>query len=183
MSHSYIEKPVKKVKAYKGKAIDLNVDFVKLSTGTVATREYLDHPGAVAVIPIVDDKSSNPRILLVRQYRYPVNAMTWEIPAGKLSKGERPEVCVRRELEEETGFRAGKIEKFGSYWPTAAFANEVIHLYVARGLTKGRFNPDDDELIHPVPFRLDKILSMIKSGGIKDSKTVIGILFFDRWLR
>src|SRR5689334_23189480 len=113
MSHSYIEKALKKVKAYKGKAIDLNVDFVRLSTGTVATREYLDHPGAVAVIPLMDEKSADPRVLMVRQYRYPVNALTYELPAGKLSKGERPEVCVRRELEEETGCRAGTIKKIG----------------------------------------------------------------------
>ena len=103
------------------------IDEIRLPNGKNATREYLDHPGAWQVIPLVTPD----KVLMVRQFRYPVNRVTLEIPAGKLDRNERPLSCVKRELEEETGMKAGRIRKLLSFWPTATFANEIIHVYVA----------------------------------------------------
>jgi ADP-ribose pyrophosphatase len=165
---------------YRGRAVNFCADVVRLPDGGRAVREYLDHPGAVAVVPVLGG-GRNPQILFVRQYRYPVRELTYEIPAGKLAPGEKPLPCVRRELEEETGRRARRLEKLLSYWPTAAFANEIIHIYVARDLQKGRFNPDHDEFIEPAVLSLRRALSMVRSGAIKDSKTIIGLLSFASW--
>ncbi|HMU96624.1 MAG TPA: NUDIX hydrolase, partial [Elusimicrobiota bacterium] len=150
------------------------------SSGGTATREYLGHPGAVAVVA-VSKPGPDPEILLVRQYRYPVKETTLELPAGKIDPGEKPAACVNRELEEETGVRAGRVKKILAYWPTPAFANEVIHLYVARDLKPGRFSPDEDEIIEPIRLKLSEVLRRIRAGKIKDSKTVIGLLAYDRW--
>ena len=175
------EKAVDRRRLHKGRAVDFWVDKVRLPSGVTAMREYLGHPGAVAVVPVMD-KAADPRILFVRQYRYPVGEVTYEIPAGKLDPGEKPLACVRRELEEETGRQAREIRKLVSYWPTPAFANEIIHIFVARDLREGTFRPDEDEIIQPVVLPLSRALRRIKSGAIKDSKTIIGLLAFSRWV-
>lgn len=175
------EAAVRRRRVYKGAAVDFWVDTVRLPDGKRATREYLGHPGAVAVVPVAED-GRDPEILFVRQYRYAVKEVTLEIPAGKLSKGEKPLPCARRELEEETGFRARRIEKVLSFWPTAAFADEIIHVYVARGLAPGTFNPDADEFLKPESLRLSHALGLIRRGRIKDAKTIIALLAFSRWL-
>jgi ADP-ribose pyrophosphatase len=156
----------------KGKAVHFRIDQVRLPNRKSATREYLDHPGAVAVVPLLPGN----KIVLVRQFRYPVNEVTWELPAGKLAKGENPLSCVRRELQEETGYKGKHFKRLMSFWPTAAFANEVIHIYVAKDLKPGPNNPDDDEFIHAVVWPLSKALRAIRTGKIKDSKTIIGVL-------
>lgn len=176
----FVEKPLRRRRVHKGRAVDFWVDTVRLSSGGTATREYLGHPGAVAVVA-VSKPGPDPEILLVRQYRYPVKETTLELPAGKIDPGEKPAACVNRELEEETGVRAGRVKKILAYWPTPAFANEVIHLYVARDLKPGRFSPDDDEIIEPIRLKLSEVLRRIRAGKIKDSKTVIGLLAYDRW--
>jgi ADP-ribose diphosphatase len=148
------------------------MDEILLPDGRRRQREYLTHPGAVGVLALTRDG----QILLVKQFRYPVGKFTFEIPAGKLAKGEDPLECVRRELEEETGFVAKKIRKLLSFWPTAAFSDEVIHLYVAEDLRPTRMNPDDDEYIElstVTPARLEK---MIYAGEVQDSKTLIAYL-------
>jgi 8-oxo-dGTP pyrophosphatase MutT (NUDIX family) len=129
-------------------------------------------------------EAKDPELLFVRQYRYPVKQVTLELPAGKLDPGESLVVCVKRELEEETGFRASRIRKMLSFWPTPAFANEVIHLYEARDLTPGKFSPDADEFIEPVRLSLStRFGSWSDRGRIKDSKTLIGLFAFERRLR
>lgn len=162
----------KRTTTYQGRAVNFRIDQVRLPNGDFATREYLDHPGAVGVIPLLPGN----KVVLVRQYRYPVKELTWELPAGKLSKGENPLSCVKRELQEETGFTARKIKKLISFWPTAAFATEVIHLYVATGLKPGPTNPDEDEFIDWQAWPLKKAWAAVRSGKIKDSKTIIGLL-------
>ncbi|MBV9079652.1 MAG: NUDIX hydrolase [Elusimicrobia bacterium] len=159
--------------------MSFRIDEVRLPDGKTAIREYLDHPGAVAVVPILDDG----RVLMVRQFRYPVGEMTWEVPAGKLTKGEKPEPCVLRELEEETGRKAGRVRKLISYWPTSAFANEIIHIYVADKLTKGRMNPDEDEFIDCRAWELKRIYRQIEQGKIRDSKTLIALLAYRQFGR
>jgi ADP-ribose pyrophosphatase len=162
--------------------VDFWADTVRMPGGNLAVREYIGHPGAVAVIARLD-RGSDPRLLFVRQYRYPVKEVTHEIPAGKLARGEDPRRCVRRELEEETGYRARRVKKLLSYWPTPAFADEVIHIFEASGLYKGRFHPDEDEVIEPVALRLGEALSLIRRGRVRDSKTVVGLLAYARWRR
>jgi ADP-ribose pyrophosphatase len=173
----FTEKTIQRRRVYKGLAVDFWVDKVRLPDGGTSTREYLGHPGAVAVVPVAEE-GRDPQILFVKQFRYPVKQVTFEIPAGKLSAGEAPALCVRRELEEETGFAAKKYQKMLSFWPTPAFANEVIHIYVARKLVPGTFNPDEDEFIKPVVMRLSAALNKIKTGRIMDSKTIIALLAF-----
>lgn len=161
-----------------GRAVAFNIDTVRLPNRKLAMREYLDHPGAVAVIPVLDRN----RVVMVTQYRHPVQEITWELPAGKLDKGENPLSCVKRELQEETGYTAKKIRKLLSFWPTAAFANEIIHIYVAKSLTPGRHNPDDDEFLRCETWPLSKALRLVKTGKIKDSKTIIGLLAYQAWI-
>src|SRR5450755_4687000 len=160
------------VHQYQGNAVGFRADEIRLPDGRPRNREYLTHPGAVGVLAF----QSPSKILLVKQFRYPIGEFTYEIPAGKLSKGEDPDDCVRRELEEETGFVAGKIRKLLSYWPTAAFSNEVIHLYVAENLKPTRMNPDDDEYLELSTVSPTRLERLIRQGKIQDSKTLIAYL-------
>jgi ADP-ribose pyrophosphatase len=163
---------VRKNTVYSGRSVDFCVDEIRLPNGNSAVREYLDHPGAVGVVPFLDEET----VVLVRQYRHPVGEVTLELPAGKLDEGEDVRACVERELREETGYRARKIAPLIRYWPTPAFANEVLHLFIATGLVAGRENPDEDEFLEVVRMPFDKAVSLVRSGKIKDSKTVIGLL-------
>ena len=113
---------------------------------------------------------------MVRQYRYPVGKVTLELPAGKLDKGENPLACVKRELQEETGYTARTIKPLLKYWPTPAFANEVLHMYVARGLVAGKMNTDEDEFLRCVTVPFKKAVKMALNGEIMDSKTIIALL-------
>lgn len=169
-----IEKLHKRNRVYSGRSVSFSVDKILLPDGNIALREYLEHPGAVAVIPFL----SKEKIILVKQFRYPVGQVTYEIPAGKLKKGENPFSCVQRELEEETGFKAKKVKKLLSYWPTPAFSNEVLHIYSAKNLVPARKNPDEDEFIDHIEVPFKKALSWVKSGKIRDSKTIIALLFY-----
>jgi len=167
-----IERFVGKKTIWRGRAVDFRVDTVRLPNGKKATREYLDHPGAVGVLPFVDRDT----VVMVRQYRHPVGEVTLEMPAGKLDKGESALSCVKRELREETGYTARKMRPLLRYWPTPAFANEILHLYVATGLKAGEMKTDDDEFLHCVTVPFKKAVRMALNGEIKDSKTIIGLL-------
>lgn len=170
--HGLVERLVKKRTVYRGKSIDLRVDVVRLPDGKTATREFMDHPGAVGIVPFLNRDT----VVMVRQYRHPVGEVTLELPAGKLDAGESVMTCLRRELKEETGYTARKITPLIRYWPTPAFANEVLHLYVAEGLRAGRMRTDDDEFLQRVTVPFKKALGMVRRGEIRDSKTVIGLL-------
>ena len=167
-----IETFVRKKTVWRGRAVDFRVDTVRLPNGKLATREFLDHPGAVGVVPFLDRNT----VVMVRQYRHPVGEVTLELPAGKLDRGESVMACLKRELREETGYTARAYTRLIRYWPTPAFANEVLHLFVAEGLKAGKMRADEDEFLEcvTVPFR--KALDMVKRGEIKDSKTVVGLL-------
>jgi len=168
-----IEKTFKKNKVYCGKAVDFCNDTVLLPNNQKATREYIDHPGAVAVIPFINKTD----IVLVKQFRYPINKITYEIPAGKLDKKESLIKCAKRELKEETGYSAKKIKKLLSFWPTPAFSNEILYIYIATDLSLGKKNPDDDEFVETIVINFKKALNMIKNGAIKDSKTIIALTY------
>lgn len=166
------ERFVRKGRIFQGNAVGFRMDHVRIPGGGVRQREYMTHPGAVGALAL----SGKNKILLVKQYRYPVGEFTYEIPAGKLGKRENPLSCMKRELEEETGHRAKKIVKLLSFWPTAAFSDEVIHLYLATDLIATQAHPDDDEFLELVEFSPAQIEKLIRSGKIRDSKTLIAYL-------
>jgi ADP-ribose pyrophosphatase len=174
-----MEKLVKQNKIYTGKAVDFYCDEVQLQNGQTASREYLGHPGAAAVLPFLDQRN----IILVKQYRYPIGKYTFELPAGKIDPGESPLDCINRELEEETGYKAKRIEKMLNFYPSTAFSNEVLHIFAAFGLIKGDSHPDEDEFVTTEIFDFKKAVGMIKTGEIMDSKTIIALLYFDNILK
>ncbi|HHY46670.1 MAG TPA: NUDIX hydrolase [Firmicutes bacterium] len=157
---------------YEGKIINVRLDTVRLPDGRHATREVVEHSQAVAVVALTDDDG----VVLVRQYRHPVGEITLEVPAGKLDKGENPLECAVRELEEETGYRASDIRRVMSFYTTPGFSDELIHIFVARGISRYRPHPDQDEFVKAEVYSLDQAVDMIRSGVIRDAKTIAGIL-------
>lgn len=173
MDEDLIETKISSEDVYDGVLLHVKKDTVKLPNGREATREWIRHPGAASVIPVLPDG----RIVLVRQYRYPVQQVTLEVPAGKLdAPDEDPLDCATRELKEETGYTAGRIEKLTMIATTVGFSNEKIHLYAAEDLTAGEQCPDEDEFIHTVKVTLDEALQMVENGTIMDAKSVTSIL-------
>lgn len=171
MSH-LTEKFLKSATVFTGNLLTVYCDTVKLPNGKEATREFIKHPGAVAVVPITDDG----KIVLVRQFRYPIGKSMLEVPAGKLDHGEAPDECVLRELEEETGYIAKRIRKLSSMYTTPGFTDEVIHLYVADELTLAKQRPDEDEFLDVEVYTKEEIKSMIADGTINDGKSMLALL-------
>lgn len=168
-----IEKKISGENIFDGVLLHVRRDEVELPNGNKSVREWIEHPGASAVIPLLPDN----QIILVRQFRYPVGQVTLEVPAGKLDKiGEDPIECAKRELSEETGYTAGKYWKLTTIATTVGFSNEYIHLYAATDLTPGKIHPDSDEFINVVKLPLTAALQMIESGKIIDAKSIISIL-------
>ena len=167
---------------YQGRAVGFKCDVVKLPNGKNAQREYLIHPGAVAILPFLDSPRTKPlkdcRVVLVQQYRYPVNEITEELPAGKLDPKESVLKCMARELKEETGYTSKKFHFLTAYWPTASFSDELIYIYWAENLKKGKMHPDEDEFLKVKTDSFGNLLKKVKEGKIKDSKSVIGILSY-----
>ena len=160
----------------RGNFLHVRRDDVLLPSGKTATREYIVHPGAVAVLPLLDDG----RVLLERQYRYPVQRVMLEIPAGKLDSGEDPWLCGQRELREETGYAAREWARAGIIHNAAAYCDEVIHLWFARGLTPGRRQLDDGEFIELLPVDDDHFEHLAATGAITDVKTLIALQWLQR---
>jgi len=156
---------------YDGKIVNLRRDMVRLPNGKEASREVVEHPGAVAVVPVLPDG----RVLLVRQFRHPVSRILLEIPAGKLDAGEDPDACALRELEEETGYRAGTMERRASILTGPGFTNEIIHMYIAGDLVKTAVNPDEDEFLEVGAYETQDVRRMIREGLICDAKTITGL--------
>jgi ADP-ribose pyrophosphatase len=165
------EKKLSEQEVYRGRFLIYNIDKVLLPNGKQAEREVIKHPGAVAVIPVLPDG----RIVLVRQYRYAVRALLYELPAGKLDKGEDPSVCAVRELAEETGFTAKKWQKLSSIVTAPGFCDETIHIYLAEDLQPGPQHPDEDEFLECGAFSPGDIKDMVLSGLICDAKTLAGL--------
>ncbi|MDT8901086.1 NUDIX domain-containing protein [Anaeroselena agilis] len=157
---------------YNGKILTVRHDRVRLPDGREATRDVVGHPGAVAVVPI----TATGEIVLVRQYRYPVAKELLEVPAGKLDKGEQPEDCARRELEEETGYRAGRLEHLATFYTAPGFTDEIMHLYLARDLSPTAQNTDGDEFIDIEYYTASQVKKLLADKEIIDAKTIIGLL-------
>lgn len=157
---------------YKGKILNLRVDNVELCDGKITKRELCEHPGGVAILPLL----ASGEVICVSQHRYPYHTELLEIPAGKLEYGEDPLKCGIRELEEETGCKAEEFISLGSAYPSPGYLNETLHLYLARGLKEGEAHPDEGEHleIKKIPFL--KLYKMVMNNEIHDAKTIIAIL-------
>ena len=165
-------------RVYAGNVVRLDVDTVRFPDGSTGELELIRHPGAAAVIPCASDPAGgDPTILMIRQFRHAAGGPLWEIPAGTLAPGEAPEACARRELREETGVAAERIERLTSIFTTPGFTDEVIHLFWAQGLTQGETARERDEFIEVVPQQLSQVLTGIRGGEIRDAKTVVAILY------
>lgn len=148
----------------------------------VARRDVVRHPGSVVVLA-VEQSAGEPRVLLVRQFRYASGRYLWELPAGGLEKGEPELKAARRELAEETGYRARHWKRILSFWPSPGFLSETMSIYLARGLRAGPPSPEDDERIEARFFSLSHLVREAEAGKIKDGKTLIGVLWLENvWL-
>lgn len=164
-------------RVYSGRVISLDVDTVDFPNGTVGELEMVRHPGASAVVPFLDaPDSADPRVLLIRQYRYASDGYLYEIPAGRLDPGELPSECALRELREETGYSAAEVIPLTTFFTTPGFTDERIHLFAATGLKPGESALESDEIVELHPTPLTKAVEMVKSGQIIDGKSMLGIL-------
>ncbi|MBQ7369787.1 MAG: NUDIX hydrolase [Clostridia bacterium] len=165
------EKMVKKNYVYQGKILSLRVDDAQLPDGKPCKREIIEHSGGACVLYVENDS-----VLLVRQFRYAYGEMLWEIPAGKLEKGEDPKITASRELEEETGIRSEDLSLLFIDYPTPGYTNEKIYIYEAKNGKKVSQNLDDGEFLTAEFVPLTKVKEMLDTGEIKDGKTIIALL-------
>ncbi|MFQ6604410.1 MAG: NUDIX domain-containing protein [Fidelibacterota bacterium] len=163
---------------YSGRLLKVYRDTVELPNGRLSDREYIKHPGAVVIIPLLPDD----RLMLIRQYRYPMGKILIELPAGKLDPGESKLDTARRELEEETGYRSESFTELAEIHPCIGYSDEKMWLYLATDLIQSRQQTDQDEFIELLPVAVPDALKMVWSGQITDVKTIIGILWCQRYL-
>jgi ADP-ribose pyrophosphatase len=173
-----IETTVSSELVYQGHFLRVKHDVVQLPNGKTAIREHILHPGAVVIIPILD----NGDVLLERQYRYPLGQVFIEFPAGKLDAGESPLACGKRELLEETGYTAREWAYAGQMHIAIAYTNEVIHIYFAKGLTKGERKLDEEEFLDVFAAQPAQVLGWCRDGSITDSKTLTCALWLQNYL-
>jgi ADP-ribose pyrophosphatase len=164
---------------YQGKVFRLQRDTVIEPGGLQVDRDIIVHPGSVVVMPVFDDG----RILLIRQYRHSVGEFLWELVAGRKEPKETPAAAARRELIEETGYRAKRLRKLMRVVPTPGFVNEWMWIFAAEGLTAGAAQPEDDEQITPRIFTLKEALKMIERGTLRDAKSICGILYYKQFIK
>ena len=169
-----MEEKLRTLGALFAKHFHVQLDTVRLRTGKLTERLKIDHPEAAAVVPFLDEH----RLLMVRQWRYAIARETLEIPAGKVDPGESVEVCAQRELQEETGYEAGRLLHLISYFPAIGYSNETIRIYAASGLQRGPAERDLDEISRVEVVSLSDLQDLILRGDIVDGKTVIGISLF-----
>ncbi|MFO1221081.1 MAG: NUDIX hydrolase [Burkholderiaceae bacterium] len=172
-----VETFVRGEQVFGGRMLDVRRDVVSLPDGREASREYVVHPGAAVVVPILDDG----RLLMERQFRYPIGRVVLEFPAGKLDAGELPLVCARRELTEETGYTAREWARAGITHNAMAYSTEIIEVWFARGLTPGARDPEDGELIDTCTVSEAELDAACGRGDVTDAKTLVGLLWLQRW--
>jgi ADP-ribose pyrophosphatase len=163
---------------YKGHFLDVRRDTVRLPNGQTSHREYIVHPGAVMVVPVLDDG----RLVVERQYRYPLGRVLLEFPAGKLDAGEAPLLCGIRELQEETGYTAKEWARAGILHNAIAYSNEGIEVWFARGLSLGERKLDDGEFLDVSTASVAELNLSARRGELTDAKTLIGLSWFQLWL-
>ncbi len=166
------EKTLQKNYIYKGKIVNLRCDDAELPSGALCKREIVEHPGGAAVLCVQEGK-----VVLVRQFRYAYGEELLEIPAGKLERGEDPMLAAKRELEEEAGLIADLIPITVLY-PTPGYSNEKIYIYEAQNVREGARHPDSDEFLDVVRLPLDEAFALVKSGSLRDAKTITALLWY-----
>ncbi|MFZ1291470.1 MAG: NUDIX hydrolase [Melioribacteraceae bacterium] len=165
---------------FNGIVFDIKVDQIEYNSGNTGIREVIVHNGGAVVVPVTKDD----KVILVKQYRYPFNEWMYELPAGKLEKGEDPLVCATRELTEETGYSAETISPLGKIYTSPGFCNEILFIYLAKNLKAGNHNREEGEHgMEVYEFTLDEIYNMISSGKIVDAKTISGIHFYQNKIK
>jgi ADP-ribose pyrophosphatase len=172
-----LERTLESNVVYKGHFLELRRDRVSLPDGREAAREYVVHPGAVMIVPILSDG----RLVLERQYRYPVRQTMIEFPAGKLDAGEGGLACAQRELLEETGYRAQRWAKAGVMHPVIGYATEVIEIWFAQDLTLGTRHLDEGEFLDVFDASLDDLERWMQEGHLTDVKTIVGMMWLQKW--
>jgi ADP-ribose pyrophosphatase len=170
------EKAVRSRSVYSGRVIGLRVDEVTLPDGRAAVRELVEHPGAVAIVALTPDG----KLLMVRQWRHPAGRELAEIPAGSLKPGEDPAECALRELEEETGYRAERVEPLVGFYSAPGFCAEYLHVFVARGLRATATGLDEDEFVEAEQVAWDDAVRMCEDGRVQDAKTLVAVLYTER---
>jgi len=169
-------------RVHTGKIIKLDTDTVRFPDGSVGEMDMVRHPGASAIVPfLTDPRSENPELLLIKQYRYAAEQYLYEIPAGRLDNNEDPAHCAARELREETGCRAERIDFLFTMYTTPGFTDEQIHVFMATGLERGATAHEADEFMTLETVPLSRALRLIEQGEIKDAKTALGILYSARF--
>ena len=169
---------LKRTPVYRGRVVTLVSERLEIG-GVRMVRETILHPGSVVIVPIL----GRSRIVLVRQYRRAIDQDLLELPAGTLSPNEPPAACAKRELEEETGWSAGRIRRIGAFYAAPGVSSEWMTMFLATDLTRTKARPEPDELLTPVLLPLRTALAKVRSGQIRDAKSIIGLLFAERLLR
>ena len=178
-SRDFTETTVSSRSVYRGRLLHVVEDRVRLPDGNPGRRETIRHPGAAAMVPFLDART----VVLVRQYRYSLARHFYEIPAGKMDPGENPLAAARRELREECGYRAGEWRHLTTLHPCIGYSDERIELYLARRLESVAPAPDEGEFLELVPMSLAEALRRVRAGAITDVKTIIGLMWADRYRR
>ena len=172
-----VENSLKSREIYQGDLLHVFKDEAELPDGSTSTREWIKHPGACAVIPVFESGE----ILLLRQFRYPVRQIFWEVPAGKVDPGESQDSTAMRELQEEAGVEGTELAYIGHFYPCIGYSDEVIHIYTAWNLQEVDHNVDDDEFVTRERLPFEKAIEMVHSGEINDGKTAICLLRAWEW--
>jgi len=168
-----------RITIHQGRVFELIRENVTLENGTTTDVEFIEHPGAAAVIPFLDDS----RILLLKQYRHALKKHIWEIPAGTLDPREEIISCAKRELIEETGYSANRWQKLGEITPVPGYSDERIHIYLASGLEPAEQHLDEDEIIKVQEVEFKDAIDMIGNGEIQDAKSIVGLFMAAAWLK
>lgn len=169
-----MEETISSQEIYKGRILNLRIDKVRLPGGRCTKREIVEHSDSVAIVAIDEDDN----VLLVKQFRKPVERDLLEIPAGCIEEGEKPEVAVIREMREETGYRPQKVKRLGGFYSTPGFCNEYLNLYLATDLISDKLHAEDTDEIELVRMPSHEIAGLVSAGSINDAKSVIGLLLY-----
>ena len=173
-----VEQKLSSRKVFDGKLLQVYVDEARLPDHSKSGREWIKHPGACAVVPIFE----NGDIMLIRQFRYPMAQIFYEVPAGKIDPGETPDETAKRELLEEAGIESNKLDYIGHFYPAIGYADEIIHIYAAQQLSQIQQNTDADEFLENERIQFEEAIHMISTGEVNDGKTIVCLTRVWGWL-